>query len=138
VQLINNIKAIFAGVVFIVIATLLMQLLFILLAVAYNHVADNYSFLKEFKWIFRYLLGIPVFVGIMFLGGYITTYISKTKPIKSIINTAIVGLIVMTSMMWSALVNAELTITGAMISVSMIVIIILGGLFASKKLSSVH
>lgn len=131
--MINNLKGIIAGVLFIIIATLLMQLLFILLAVAYNYIADDIAFLKGIKWIFKYLLGIPAFVSIMFLGGYITTRITKTKPV---VNGAIVGLIVMSSMMWSALVNTELTITGAMISVAMIIAIILGGLYASKKLSS--
>ena len=129
----GHLKGIIAGILFIMIATLLMQLLFILVAVAYNHIANDYPFLKEFKWIFKYLLGIPAFVSIMFYGGYITTFIAKSKPI---LNSIIVGLIVMISMMWSALLNAELTITGAVISIVVIIAIVLGGLFAEKKLKT--
>ena len=128
--MINSIKAIIAGVLFIVIATLLMQLLFILLAVAYNEIANEFIFLKNIKWIFKYLLGIPVFITIMFLGGYITTSIAKVKPI---INSIIVGLIVITIMMLSALANAELTLTGVIFNMIMIAAIVLGGLFAARK-----
>ena len=128
--MINSIKAIIAGVLFIVIATLLMQLLFILLAVAYNEIANELIFLKNIKWIFKYLLGIPVFMTIMFLGGYITTSIAKVKPI---INSIIVGLIVIPIMMLSALANAELTLTGVIFNMIMIAAIVLGGLFAARK-----
>ncbi len=131
--MINSLKGIISGILFIIISMLLMQLVFILLAVAYNSIANDLVFLKNIKWVLKYILGIPVFIGIMFLGGYITTWIAKTKPI---INSIIVGLAVMISMMWSALINAELTIIGAILSVAMIIVIILGGLFASKKSSS--
>ncbi|MCF6191096.1 MAG: hypothetical protein L3J51_11500 [Cocleimonas sp.] len=122
--MVKNVKAILAGVLFIGIAILLMQLIFLLLVVAYNAVASEYSFLKDIRWIFKYLLGIPVLVIIMILGGYITSTIAKTK---SILNSIIVGSIVILSMMWSALANSEITISGVIISLAMILAVVFGG-----------
>ncbi len=130
-MIINSLKGIISGILFIIISMLLLQLISLLLSVVYNHFANDLTFLKNIKWIFKYLLGFPTFVSIMFMGGYITTHIAKKK---SVINGVIVGGVVMVSMMWSALANAELTTTGLVVSFAVIVVIVLGGASASKKL----
>ncbi len=118
-----------SGIAFIIIAMLLIQLIFLLLAVAYNMVASEYLFLKNIQWIFKYLLGVPIFVAIMFIGGYITTSIAQSK---SIINNIIVGSVVVVSMMWSALANAELTLSGVVISLVMMGVVIFGGAYPKR------
>ena len=77
----RSLKAIIAGCVFIVVVILLMQLLYIFVAVGYNALAKGYPFLNDISGLFRYIVGIPVFVIIMFAGGYITrTYGEGALP----------------------------------------------------------
>ena len=125
----QNIKAIFAGIVFIVVSTMLIQLVFVLLAVAYNSFAIEFVFLKDIQWVFKYLFGIPIFLAVMFVGGSITASIAMSK---SIINSTIVGSVVVIGMMWSALANAELTLSGGVINLVMITAVICGGIYSKK------
>ena len=126
----NHLKAIVSGVLFIVISTIVMQLLFILIAVGYNYIAKDLPFLKDISWVFRYLLGIPVFILIMFIGGYITSSVLSSK---SILDLMVVGIIAVISMMFPLLVRADITMTGIIISVAMVVAVLLGGLYACKR-----
>ena len=66
----KSLKAIVVGSVFIVVVVLVMQLAYIFIAVAYNALAKDFPFLNDIAGSFRYILGIPIFTMIMFIGGY--------------------------------------------------------------------
>lgn len=126
----NSIKAISTGVIFTIVTILLMQLVYVLIAVSYNSMANDYPFLNDISGFFRYLIVIPVFLIIIFIGGYLAAIIAQTKEI---LHAFIVGFISITLMMWSVLQNASLTITGIAIIILMLVATIMGGLYAKKK-----
>ena len=122
----RSIKAVLAGSLFIVIAILLMQLAYIFIAVAYNDMAKDYPLLNEIAGSFRYLIGIPLFMAIMFVGGYLTADIIKEKILPHCIA---VGLITASGMIIPTLENANLTITGIVIFTLAIVASSVGGLY---------
>jgi len=126
----NSIKAIITGVIFTVVAILLMQLVYLIVVVGYNSVAKDYPFLNDLGGTFRYLVAIPVLLIIMLIGGYLTGLIVKTKEM---FHAFVVGVITVTLMMWTALKNADLTITGIVIIILMIVATVAGGLLAKRK-----
>lgn len=108
----RSIKAIVAGSAFIIVVILCMQLAFIFIAVGYNALAKDYLFLHEISGSFRYLIGIPVFMLIMFFGGTITAYIASTKVL---LHCLAVGFITAGGMMLMALQNSNLTVSGMVI-----------------------
>ena len=108
----KSIKAILAGSVFIIFVILLLQLVYIFIAVGYNALAKDFPFLNDISGSFRYLIGIPVFVAVMFVGGYITAYIATVRVIPHCIA---VGLITAGGMMYSAMENSSLTTTGIVV-----------------------
>ena len=126
----NSLKAIISGVIFIFITTLLMQLAYIFIAVGYNNLAKDYPYLHEISGVFRYLIAIPVFLGIMFLGGYLTATIARSKEL---LHSMIVGAITISTMMWFALSNAELTKMGILINVLMLLCTVLGGWYWIRR-----
>jgi hypothetical protein len=126
----NSLKAIISGVVFIIVAILLMQLAYLLISVASNSFAKTYPFLNEIPAYFPFLITIPVFVGIMFTGGYLTAVISQQK---AVLHTTIVGLLTTGGMMWLALENAELTTRGIVINLVLLGATILGGVYQEKR-----
>lgn len=126
----NSLKAVISGVIFIFVTALLMQLAYIFIAVTYNSLAKDYPYLHEISGIFRYLIAIPVFLGIMFLGGYLTAAIAKSKEL---IHCALVGAIAIFTMMWFALSNAELTPMGIVINALMLLFTVLGGWYWLRK-----
>ena len=125
----KSIKAIAAGSVFIIVVILFLQLAFIFIAVAYNALAKDYAFLNDISGYFRYLIGIPVFMVIMFVGGYITANIA-TKKVW--LHCMVVSLLTTGGMMWSALVNTDLTTTGIVVFILALVATIAGGLYWQK------
>jgi len=126
----NSIKAIITGVIFTIVTILLMQLVYLIVAVGYNGIAKDYPFLNDIASVFRYLIAIPVLVIIMFAGGYLSGIIANTKEI---FHAFLVGVITVTLMMWTALQNADLTITGIVIIILMLLATTMGGLYAKKK-----
>jgi len=126
----NSLKAIFTGVLFIIITIMIMQLVYIIAAVGYNSLAKDYPYLKEITGVFRYLIAIPIIVLIMFAGGYLTAIIAKKKEV---LHSLIVGVITIGAMMWSALANAELTSTGYIINALMLTATIAGGWYWKKR-----
>ena len=112
----KSIKAITAGCVFVVIVILLMQLLYIFIAVAYNALAKDYPLLNDISGSFRYLIGIPVFVAVMFTGGYITAIIAEVADRRKVLlNCMVVGFITAGGMMYSAMEYSSLTMTGIVV-----------------------
>ena len=114
----RSIKAIVIGSVFIVVVMLLLQLAFIFIAVGYNALADDFPFLNDITGLFRYLVGIPVFMVTMFAGGYITAYIANMQTnIKVWLHCLAVGVITVGGMMYLAMDYSNLTITGIVVTV---------------------
>jgi hypothetical protein len=109
----NSVKAIISGTLFIIIGSMLIQLVYIFIAVGYNALAKDYPFLNEISIYFRYLLGIPVFIFIMYLGGYLSALIAQKKVL---LHSAIVAVIAIAAMMWPLLANANMTLTGIIVS----------------------
>ena len=125
----KSIKAIAAGSLFIIVVILFLQLAFIFIAVAYNALAKDYGFLNDISGYFRYLIGIPVFMAIMFVGGFITAYIAREKVW---LHCMVVSLLTTGGMMWSALANTSLTTTGIVVFILALVATIAGGLYWQK------
>lgn len=114
----KSLKAIVVGSAFIIIAILFLQLAYIFIAVAYNALAKDFLFLNEISGYFRYIVGIPVFMLTMFAGGYITAYIADMNTyVKTGLHSLVVGLITVGGMMYSAMVNSSLTLTGIVVIV---------------------
>lgn len=125
----RSIKAIVVGCLFILIVGLLVQLAYVFLAVGYNSLAKSFPFLNDISIYFRYLIGIPVFFLIMFIGGYITADLAKQK---ALLHCLVVAFITIGVMMISALENMQLTITGLVVSLLALVSTLLGGWYWQK------
>jgi len=112
----KSIKAIVAGSLFILVVLFLLGLIYIFSAVAYNALAVDFPFLNEIRDVFRYLVGIPVFIITMFAGGYVTAYIANMySNLKVWLHCFAVGLITVTGMMYSATAYSSLNKTGIIV-----------------------
>ena len=112
----RSIKAIVVGSLFVVVVFLILQLAYVFIAVGYNALAADFPFLKDITGIFRYLLGLPVLMVTMFIGGYITAGIANVHTnIKVWFHCFAVGFITVGGMMYSALENSSLTLTGIVV-----------------------
>lgn len=126
----KSIKAIAAGSIFIIVVILFLQLAYIFIAVAYNALAKDYPLLNEISGYFRYFIGIPVFMVVMFVGGYLTANIARKKVW---LHCIAVSLLTTGAMMWSALENTNLTTTGFIVFLLALVATIAGGLYWQKQ-----
>jgi hypothetical protein len=112
----KSLKAIVAGSIFVLAAISLMGLIYIFIAVAYNSLAIDYPFLNEITGIFRYLIGLPVFILTLFAGGYITASITNMhSSINVWLHCLAVGLITVGGTMYLAMDYSSLTITGIVV-----------------------
>ena len=127
----KNILSVITGSAFIIIAFLLLQLVSLLAMVSYKMLAKDYPFLDDINpGIFRYLIAIPVFLAVMFIGGYITAIIAKSKVL---LYTLLVGTITTAGSMWWALDYMKITVTGVVVMVLMLVATVAGGMFWQKR-----
>ena len=109
----RSVKAIVVGSMFIVVVILVLQLAYIFIAVGYNSLEADFPFLNDFTGLFKYLIGMPVFMVTMFAGGYITADIANVHAnIKVWFHCFAVGSITVGGMMYSAMANSSLTLTG--------------------------
>ena len=124
----RSIKAIVVGSVFIIVAILLLQLLYIFVAVGYNVLAKDYPFLNDIAGSFRYIVGIPIFIATMFVGGYITAHVADVGASKNVcLHCIAVGLITAGGMIYPTLENSEITTTGIVIFILAIAATTAGG-----------
>ncbi len=131
----RSIKAILAGIVFIIVVMLLLQLAYIFVAVGYNMLAKELPFLNEIAGMFRYILGIPLFVATMFIGGYITANIADMVASAKIwMHGLVVGLITSVAMLYPTLENAEITVTGVVVFVLSLAAATGGGFYWQKNI----
>ena len=126
----KSIKAIVAGCLFIIVVILLMQLAYIFIAVGYNSLAKHYPVLNEISGYFRFLVGIPVFMAVMFVGGYITASIAASRVL---LHCLAVGMITAGGMILLALENTELTLTGMVVFILSLATTAAGGLYWSRE-----
>lgn len=126
----NSIKAIVAGSLFVVIVNLLLQLVYIFLAVGYNALAQDYVFLNDISGSFRYIIGIPVFTAIMFVGGYITAELAR---VKVLLHCVAVALITVGAMIIPTLETSNLTLTGIIVIMLALGGTSAGGLYWQKE-----
>lgn len=125
----RSIKAIVAGCAFIIVVILLLQLVYIFVAVGYNALAKDYPFLHDISGSFRYLIGIPAFIAVMFVGGYITADIASMRVVP---HCLAVGFISAGGMIFSALEYSSLTITGIVVFILALAATTAGGLYWQK------
>lgn len=129
----KSIKAILAGSVFVIIVILILQLLYIFIAVAYNALASDYPFLHDIAGYFRYIIGIPVFVAVMFVGGYITANVAAMESnTKVLLLCMAVGLITAGGMIYPTLETADITTTGIVIFILSLLATTAGGWYWQK------
>ena len=107
-----------------------MQLAYIFIAVGYNSLAKHYPLLNDISGYFRYFVGIPAFMVIMFCGGYITAYAAKNKVL---LHCLAVGFITAGGMMLMALQNTDLTLTGIVIFILALGTTTAGGLYWQRN-----
>ncbi len=112
----RSIKAIVAGSVFVFAVISLLGLIYIFIAVGYNSLAADFPFLNEITGLFRYVVGLPVFMITLFAGGYITASIANMHgSIKVWLHCLAVGLITVGATMYSAMDYSSLTISGIVV-----------------------
>ncbi len=126
----KSLLSIASGSTFIVVASLLLQLIALLVMVAYKLLAKDYPFLDDIGGVFRYLVGIPSFLLVMFIGGYISAMFAKNKIL---LHTLIVGSITTSATMFLALDYMEITVTGVVVIVLMLVATVAGGMLWQKR-----
>ena len=130
----KSIKAIVAGSVFIIIVILLLQLVYIFVAVAYNSLAKDFPLLNDIAGSFRYIIGIPIFIATMFVGGYITANIANMQTRgKMLMHCLTVGLLTAGGMIYPTLENSDITTTGIVIFVLAIAATTVGGLYWERN-----
>lgn len=129
----KSLKSITAGISFIIIAILLMQLAYLIIIVGFNNLAKDYPTLNNINGTVGYLITTSVLIFIMFLGGYITALLAEKKKL---LHCSIVGLITTGVMMWMALENSKLTSNGILINGLMLVSTIIGGYYQNKNSSN--
>ena len=128
--MLKSLKAILAGFLFIVIVVLVMQLAYIFLAVGYNSLAGSYPVLNTFSGWFKYLIGIPVLVLVIFAGAYISAALSPKRPV---VHAVLVALMSAAAMIVPTLEESRLTTTGIVVLILITLAGAAGGLYWQKS-----
>ncbi len=127
----KSILSIITGSAFILITFLVLQLVSLFAMVSYKMLSKDYLFLNDIDpSIFRYLIAIPAFLLVMFIGGYIAAMIAKNKVL---LHTLIVGVITTTASMVLALDYMKITVLGAIVMVLMLVATVAGGMLWQRR-----
>ena len=129
-EFMKSLLSIISGSVFIGISFLVLQLVALLVMVAYKKFSVDYPFLNDIGGIFRYLIAIPAFLLVMFIGGYLSAMIVQKKVW---LHAFIVGAITTTGTMWLALGYMKITTTGVVMIILMLVVTVAGGLFWQRR-----
>lgn len=128
----QSIKAILAGSLFIIVVGLLIELVYVFLAVGYSSLAKDYPVLNEIDIYFRYLIGIPVIFVVMFLGGVITADLAKQHVL---LHCLVVAFMTIGVMMISAMENMQLTLSGLIVSMLALGATLCGGWYWQRDKS---
>lgn len=126
----RSIKAIGVGSLFVVVVFLMLQLAFVFIAVGYNALAADFPFLKDITGVFRYLIGLPVLIVVMFIGGYITAGVANVHTKTKVwFHCFAVAVITVGGTMYSTLENSNLTLTGIVVIILAISASSVGGFY---------
>jgi len=126
----NSLKTIVTGIIFIIIAILLMQLAYLMIIVGLNSLAKDYPALNNISGTVGYLFTITTIIAIMFAGGYLTALIAEKRIL---LHCLIVGFITIGGMIWMSLENAQLTSIGILINTLLLIATLLGGFYQIKR-----
>ena len=127
----KSLLSIITGSAFIIITFLVLQLVSLLAMVSYKMLSKDYPFLNDIDpSIFRYLIAIPAFLLVMFIGGYIAAMIAKNKVL---LHTLVVGVITTAGSMGLALDYMKITVTGAIVMALMLAATVAGGMFWQRR-----
>ena len=119
-----SIKAILFGALFIIIGSLMMKIIYIFL----------YPFLSQFHIIVRYIIAIPVFLMIIFSGGYITAGMARRK---TLLHSFLAGLLTTLVMLIVALQASEgLGLMNYIIYLTIIIVAAAGGYYWKYRVLS--
>ncbi|MCW8826855.1 MAG: hypothetical protein OQK78_10585 [Gammaproteobacteria bacterium] len=130
----RSLLAIVSGSIFIIVVIMILQLAYLFIAIEYKELSADYPLLKEIAPLFRYIVALPVFATTLFAGGYITANIVNMDNRNKVwIHCFFVGLITVGGMMYSALINANLTFTGIVATILAFVALFAGGSFGLKR-----
>lgn len=127
----QSIKAILTGALFIIIALLAMKIAYVFFASVYHNFSIDYPYLNEVNIFFRYLLAIPVFLLIMFIGGYLTAGVARRK---TLLHSFIVGIVTIILMMVVAAQSAAgITLTNILTYLAMVLATTAGGFYWKRR-----
>ncbi len=129
----RSLKAIVIGVFFIVVSLLVFQVLYIVLAPFYNDYGRSYPYLIEISAYLKGLIMLPTLLLIMFFGGYLTAVINHRKIM---LDTLIVGLLVIGMLWWLGLGESKIANYGLVINAFMLLSAVSGGYLRKKKIRS--
>ena len=112
-----SIKAILSGALFIILASLAMKIIYIFLYPLLSHLHES----------IRYIIATPVFLSIIFAGGYITAGIARRK---TLLHSFLAGILTTLVMLIVALQTTEgVTLMNIVIYVTIIIIASAGGYY---------
>ncbi len=129
----KNIVAVLFGSLFIFVVGLTLELIFIVIAVGFVQLVKLWPFLSELGIYFRYILGIPIFILLMFLGGYITAAIARQQVL---LNCFIVASLTIGITFTSALSYSVLTVSGTVVIILALLATVAGGRYWQRKSAS--
>ncbi len=116
-----SIKALLSGALFIIIASLLMKIVYIFL----------YPYISQFHDAVRYIIAIPVFFAIIFIGGYITAGIARRK---TLLHSFLAGLLTVFVMLVVALQSSEgITLMNYAVYAAIVIIASAGGYYWKQR-----
>ncbi|MCK5726790.1 MAG: hypothetical protein KAH22_08205 [Thiotrichaceae bacterium] len=130
--MLRSLLAVVAGVFFILLAILVLQLIFLLVIVEYNSISKEMTFLNGIGQYSKYLIAIPSFLVIMFVGGMITASTVKSQWLVHCIAVAVISII---AMILPLLTTTDLTSTGGIIFVLCFLSIIAGGWYSERRVN---
>ena len=127
----QSIKAVLTGTLFIIIALLTMKIAYVFFASVYHNLSIDYPYLDEVNVFFRYLLAIPIFLIIMFTGGYLTAGAARRK---TLLHSVIVGIVTVIIMMIVAAKSAAgITLVNILTYLAMILATTAGGFYWKRR-----
>lgn len=129
----KSVKALLIGGVFIVVSMLLFQLLYLFIVVAYNSLVQDVGLIQGLDAYLGLLLNVPVYLVIMFFGGYLTAEYAEQRVV---LHGLLLGIATSLAFLAMAVQNAELSIKGLLVIALSISAAMAGSIYWRKGKSS--
>jgi hypothetical protein len=126
----RGVKALIAGISTIIILGLFGQLTVLLAEVAYNSLAENFTFLYPYRKPFSYVMMATGFALVMLCGGYVTAAIAHQKIY---LYSSIAAIVSCSISLWSSLITEIFTPLAIVFLSYGLVFSLLGSWFWKKK-----